>query len=118
MYSSIISARELAGKLDDPSWVIVDCRYDLSDTGAGFRAYLAAHVPGAVYADLQHDLSGPPITDHGRHPLPTPERMSNLFSSLGIGPEHQVVAYDAASGAIAARLWWMLRYLGRSGGAG
>lgn len=112
MYSTIIGARELSSNLDDPSWVIVDCRYDLSDTGAGLRAYRASHIPGAVYADLQNDLSGPPTTDHGRHPLPTPERMRNLFSNLGISREHQVVVYDAASGAIAARLWWMLRYLG------
>lgn len=112
MCSTIINARELSGKLDNPSWVIVDCRYDLSDPGAGLRAYLATHIPGAVYADLQNDLSGPPITDHGRHPLPTPERMSNLFSRLGISREHQVVVYDAASGSVAARLWWMLHYLG------
>lgn len=113
MYDTLIDAQTLhewrGGGFDG---VIVDCRYDLADPGAGYRAYLAAHVPGAIYAHLHDDLSGPPLTDHGRHPLPSPVRLQELFSTFGIDDGMQVVAYDDSSGAVAARLWWMLRYMG------
>ncbi len=85
------------------------------DTEFGRREYVAGHIPGAVYAHLDDDLSGPPVTDHGRHPLPTPQRLAQLFSRLGIDEMSQVVAYDDAGGMIAARLWWMLRYMGHDG---
>lgn len=110
-HKTLIAADLLAQHLDDPAWVIVDCRFDLHDTEAGRRAYLEGHIPGARYAHLDHDLSGPPVTDHGRHPLPSPESLTVLFSRLGIDAGRQVVAYDDAGGAIAARLWWMLRYM-------
>ena len=112
MYETLIDAATLATHLDDGRWVIVDCRFSLADTEAGRRAYRAAHIPGAVYAHLDDDLSGPPVTDNGRHPLPTPAALTALFSRLGIGAETQVVAYDDANGMIAGRLWWMLRYMG------
>ncbi len=92
--------------------VLVDCRFELAAPAAGRLAYLEAHIPGAVYAHLDHDLSGPPSTDHGRHPLPSPERLCALFGALGIDATQQVVAYDDAGGMFAARLWWMLRYMG------
>jgi thiosulfate/3-mercaptopyruvate sulfurtransferase len=111
MYDTLIRVQELHAHAGDPGWVIVDCRYDLMDRQAGYRTYLAGHVPGAAYADLHDDLSGPPVTDHGRHPLPDAERLCRLFSELGIEPGVQVVAYDDAAGSIAARLWWMLRYM-------
>ena len=115
MHASIIDAHELTENLNNPFWVIVDCRYDLSDPDAGYRAYLESHIPGAVYVDLNNDLSGPAITDHGRHPMPAADRMNNLFSSLGISNDSLVVAYDASCGSLAARLWWMLRYMGHAG---
>lgn len=112
MFTSLIDARELEFVHATPGSVIVDCRYDLRDPTAGFRAYLQGHVPGALYAHLHDDLSGPPTTDHGRHPLPAPDRLTELFSRLGIGHDRQVIVYDDAGGSIAARLWWMLRYMG------
>lgn len=114
MYRTVIDAATLAQHLEDPDWVIVDCRFDLGDTAAGRRSYTQAHIPGAVYAHLDDDLSGPPVTDHGRHPLPTPAALTALFGRLGIDERKQVVAYDSLNGGIAARLWWMLRYMGHA----
>lgn len=112
MYRTLVDAATLAQLLEDADWVVVDCRFDLSDTAAGRRSYAQGHIPGAVYAHLDDDLSGPPVTDHGRHPLPTPAALTALFGRLGIDARKQVVAYDSLNGGIAARLWWMLRYMG------
>jgi len=111
-YTTLISPESLFQYMDDPRWVVVDCRFSLADTEAGRRAYRRAHIPGAVYAHLDEDLSGPPVTDRGRHPLPTPEALRALFGRLGIDEGKQVVAYDDAGSIVAARLWWMLRYMG------
>ena len=112
MYKTILDVATLGENLEHPDWVIIDCRYNLSDSNAGQRLYKEAHIPGAVYADLLHDLSGPPVTDHGRHPLPSIDQLIKTFERLGISNHSQVVAYDDAGGSIAARLWWLLRYLG------
>lgn len=111
MYKTLISPEALAENLHKPNWVIVDCRFSLADTAVGYQNYQQAHISGAVYAHLDDDLSGPPVTDHGRHPLPTPQRLAQLFSRLGIDEMSQVVVYDDAGGMIASRLWWMLRYM-------
>jgi thiosulfate/3-mercaptopyruvate sulfurtransferase len=111
-YTTVIDTATLAAHLDDPDWAIIDCRFELADTGRGEAAYRAGHIPGAVYAHLDRDLSSAPVTDRGRHPLPSPAAMTRLFGRLGIGERTQVVAYDDSSGHYAARLWWMLRYLG------
>lgn len=108
-FRTIIDAQELAAHLDDPDWVIVDCRFDLDDTQAGLDFYREAHIPGAVYAHLDHHLSARPSPERGRHPLPAMEDLAATFSQLGIGPNTQVVAYDLP---FAARLWWLLRYTG------
>ena len=108
-YTTLIDANTLAAL---HGAVIVDCRFNLMDTARGEAAYVAGHIPGAVYAHLDRDLSNPPATDHGRHPLPPPARLCEVFGKLGIGNGVQVVAYDDASGMMAARLWWMLRYMG------
>ncbi len=113
MFTTLVDAASLNEHLESKDWVIVDCRYDLMDEKAGRNQYLIAHIPGAVYADLHTDLSGPPVTDCGRHPLPTPQAMQSLFKRLGISQGAQVVTYDNAGGSFAARLWWMLRYMGR-----
>lgn len=110
-YQTIVDVHTLAQQLDNPDWVIVDCRFSLADTEAGQRAYEEAHIPGAVYAHLDHDLSSPPATDYGRHPLPTPAALQSLFERLGIDKTKQVVVYDGAGGMIASRLWWMLHYM-------
>jgi len=111
-WTTLIGADDLAPRIADPAWVVVDTRFNLMDVGQGRADYLAAHVPGAVYAHLDEDLSSAPVTDRGRHPLPAPEALEATFSRLGIGPGTQVIAYDGAEGATAARLWWMLRYMG------
>ena len=112
MYTSVIDVTEVNENINHPDWVIVDCRYDLADKSFGKNAYLASHIPGAVYADLHDDLSGPPVTDHGRHPLPTVGQLNNLFKRLGISNDTQVVVYDHVYGSFATRLWWLLRYMG------
>lgn len=112
MYRTLASTADLANHLGDSSWVVVDCRYDLTDEHAGAGLYRTAHVPGAVYASLSHDLAGEKTGMNGRHPLPSPDAMTAVFSTLGIGSATQVVCYDADSGMFAARLWWMLRYMG------
>jgi thiosulfate/3-mercaptopyruvate sulfurtransferase len=106
----------LARSLGAADWVVVDCRFLLAEPAAGERAYLAAHIPGAVYAHLERDLSAPVVPGRsGRHPLPAPADLAATFGRLGIGPGSQVVAYDDAGGALAAsRLWWLLRWLGHS----
>jgi len=114
MFTTLIDALSLRENLGDSSWAVVDCRFSLAEPEAGQRAYLAAHIPGAIYAHLDNDLSNPPTTDHGRHPLPPPEILVARFSRMGIGPDTQVVAYDDANGMIASRLWWMLRYMGHT----
>ena len=111
MFRTLISTADLAAHLDDPSWVVVDTRYNLADMGAGLAQYREGHIAGAVYASLSHDLASTPTGTNGRHPLPTMEAMAATFGHLGIGPGTQVVCYDADN-MFAARLWWMLRYVG------
>lgn len=110
--NTVISVDDVFRRLGDAECVIVDCRYNLMEPEAGRRAYLLSHVPGARYAHLHDDLSGEPLTDHGRHPLPSPEALTRLFGRLGIDEGAQVVVYDDADAGIAARLWWLLRYMG------
>ncbi|MDH3615982.1 MAG: sulfurtransferase [Gammaproteobacteria bacterium] len=110
--SNLISAQELQSRIDDPDLRIVDCRFDLSDPGAGRRAYLNGHIPGAVFADLDIDLAAPVTAEDGRHPLPDVKTLANTFGRLGIDDTARVVVYDANNGAVAARAWWLLRWLG------
>lgn len=114
MYDTLIDVERLRARLHDPDWVVVDCRYDLADAGAGRRAWQEAHIAGAVFADLLEDLSDPRRRNAGRHPLPAADELRRLFSRLGIDANTQVVAYDAGPGAFAARLWWLLRYMGHA----
>ena len=112
MHTTLISTDVLAEHLADPSWLIADCRYNLNDETWGRAQYDDAHVPGAVFVDLAHDLAGPRTGTNGRHPLPAVEDMAATFGRLGIAIDTQVIAYDQEAGAFASRLWWMLRYLG------
>src|SRR5688572_17779525 len=115
-YTTLISTETLAPHLDG-SWVIVDCRYDLRDGRWGLDQYRAAHIPGAVYASLSHDLAAPPSGTNGRHPLPCVEAMEATFGRLGISPGTQVAIYDQDAGMYASRMWWMLRYVGHDAAA-
>ena len=112
MHTTLVSADTLAAHLDDPHWLIVDCRFDLAKTTAGEAAYHAGHIPGAVYAHLDRDLSSPITPSSGRHPLPDAERLAATLSAWGISAQTQVVAYDADNGMYASRLWWLLRWVG------
>ncbi len=107
-----ISPEELQADIDAPDLRVVDVRTNLADRDAGRRAYRAGHLPGAVFLDLDTDLSSPPGRHGGRHPLPEPTRSAATFGAAGIGRDTRVVAYDDAAGMIAGRLWWMLRWLG------
>ena len=109
---SLISPAELAACIGSPDLVVVDCRFNLMDHEAGRRAYVEGHLPGAVFADLEDDLSAPPGPLRGRHPLPDPQALAERLGTWGIAENAQVVAYDDVGGALAARLWWMLRWLG------
>lgn len=111
-YTTLASTDVLAERLADPAWAIVDCRFTLADETWGRREYLARHIPGASYAHLDRDLSGPKTGRNGRHPLPEPAALRRVFGRLGIGNNMQVVAYDQDSGMFASRLWWLLRWLG------
>ena len=113
MYTSLISAEQLLQHFDAADWRIIDCRFFLDDTEAGRQAYADSHIPYALYAHLDEDLSGPILAGQtGRHPLPSLLHMTRLFSSWGIDHTTQVVVYDQGHGGIAARLWWMLKWLG------
>lgn len=112
MLKTLVDTATLAAHLDDPQWVIVDCRFTLTDVDAGGRAYAAGHIPGARYAHLDRDLSGPITARSGRHPLPDPAVLAQTLGRWGIDAARQVVVYDDSFGAIAARLWWLLRWLG------
>ena len=111
-HTTLVSAETLASHLDDPSWLVLDCRYNLKDEDWGRVEYLAGHIPGAVFVNLAHDLAGPRTGTNGRHPLPSPEALAATCGRLGVGTGTQVVAYDQDAGAYASRLWWTLRYLG------
>jgi thiosulfate/3-mercaptopyruvate sulfurtransferase len=115
-YTTLVSPEVLSFHLDG-SWVIVDCRYDLHNERWGREQYLDAHIPGAVYASLSHDLSAKATGANGRHPMLTAAAMADTFGRLGIGPADQVVAYDDITGMFASRLWWMLHYMGHEAAA-
>lgn len=108
----LISPTELRQGLSGERWRIIDCRFDLDDPAWGRREYEREHLPGPVYASLDEDLSAPADGSNGRHPLPSPARLAETFSRMGIGASTRAVAYDASGGPFAARLWWLIRYLG------
>lgn len=113
-FTTLISAADLAAHLDSPGWVVCDCRHDLMNYEAGQRDYAHSHIPGARFLHLDDDLSGPRTGTNGRHPLPHPITFTLRLGALGIDNNTQIVAYDASGGAYAARLWWMLRWVGHT----
>jgi thiosulfate/3-mercaptopyruvate sulfurtransferase len=115
MFTTLLDTATLAAHLQDPDWVIVDCRFALDDPAWGERQYAAGHVPGAVYARLDRDLSGARTGTNGRHPLPDPADAARTFGRWGVSAGSQVVAYDQDAGPYASRLWWLLRWLGHDG---
>ena len=121
MHTTLISATELAAHIDDPDWVLVDCRHDLVNLAFGREAYAAGHLPGAVFADMETELSGARRgadgVFRGRHPLPEKEALVEALRRWGVNDGTQVVAYDAHGGMYAARLWWLLRWIGHEASA-
>jgi thiosulfate/3-mercaptopyruvate sulfurtransferase len=111
-YTTLVDAATLQAHLDDPAWLVVDVRHQLSDTGYGERVYAQGHIPGAVFLHCDRDLSGPMTGCNGRHPLPEARHLARRLGEIGIAAATQVVVYDDAQGMIAGRLWWLLRWLG------
>ena len=108
----LVSTAELAARPADPTIAIFDCRHDLADTAKGERLYRAGHVPGARFAGVDRDLSGPKDGRNGRHPLPAPEVFGAFLAAAGVTADTTIVAYDDAGGVYAARLWWLARWIG------
>jgi thiosulfate/3-mercaptopyruvate sulfurtransferase len=115
-YTTLIEPAALASHVDDPDWVILDCRHDLMNLSAGREAYAAGHLPNAQFADIETELSGAKLDAagafRGRHPLPGQQAFVEQLRAWGVNDNTQVVAYDAHGGMFAARLWWMLRWVG------
>jgi thiosulfate/3-mercaptopyruvate sulfurtransferase len=120
-YTTLISAEYLSRHVHDASWVVIDCRHELTNPDAGKAAYAAGHIPGAQHAHLDIDLSDKSLGLHGefrgRHPLPERNAFVETLRRWGINHGTQAVAYDAQGGMFAARLWWMLRWAGHEAAA-
>ena len=112
--TTLITPRQLAARLEDTDLAVIDCRFDLARPQWGREAYASARIPHALYAHLDHDLSGKTSPSTGRHPLPPADEFAARLGQWGIEHQVQVVAYDQSSGAHAARLWWLLRWLGHA----
>lgn len=112
-HETVIDVATLAASLGRSEWCLVDCRFTLADPSAGATAHAAGSIPGAIYAHLDDDSSGPVVPGStGRHPLPTREAFAQTLGRWGVGADTQVVAFDDFGGAFASRLWWMLRWMG------
>ena len=109
MLSTLVSTEQLARH---PEWRVFDCRHDLGKPALGEQQYREAHIPGALFAHLDRDLSAPKTGRNGRHPLPDPRKFVEWLGAWGLRATNQVVCYDGGSGSMAARLWWMLRWVG------
>jgi thiosulfate/3-mercaptopyruvate sulfurtransferase len=109
---TLIQAEELASLLDDARLRVFDCRFDLARPAYGRTAYLDEHLPGAIHADLNTELASRATATSGRHPLPPPADFEARLRAWGVNADSRVVAYDDGNGAYAARLWWMLRWVG------
>jgi len=111
-WTTLVEAEALHAQLGQSGLAIIDCRFDLRDPGSGARAFAAGHIPGAVYAHLDDNLSDLSRSGHGRHPLPSHDAFCAWLGAAGVTPAHQVVCYDAGDAGLAARLWWMMKLLG------
>lgn len=112
MPALLVSTQELAARLSNADVVVCDCRHDLMDLEKGRRAYAEGHIPGAHFLHLDEDLSGKKTGTNGRHPLPDIASFASKMGAIGIDSNKRVIAYDDAGGPYAARLWWLLRWLG------
>jgi len=108
----LLSAQELFAEQKRKACIVADCRFVLGEPGSGYKDYLKAHVPGAIYAHLDDDLSGSVTSSSGRHPLPDADSFAAFLARSGWQSGMKIVAYDDADGSIAARLWWLMKYFG------
>ncbi|HKB83214.1 MAG TPA: sulfurtransferase [Burkholderiales bacterium] len=111
-HTTLISVAGLAQRIDDQSFVIFDCRHELTNPNFGINAYAQSHLPNARFAHLDRDLAAPITGYNGRHPLPDPDVFAKWLARMGVSDDRQVVGYDNAGGVYASRLWWMLRWMG------
>lgn len=114
-FTTLVDPATLIAHLDDPGWVVVDCRHALGDFQAGRRLYEQGHIPGAFFADVERDLAGAHTGSNGRHPLPDPQAFAAYLRGIGVSDQTQIVAYDAGSDMFAARLWFLSRWIGHEG---
>lgn len=113
-YTTLISIADLAKRIDDPSFVIFDCRHELTNPEVGATAYAESHLRNARFANVDKDLAGPLNGKNGRHPLPDPEIFIQWLGRMGVSGDKQVVGYDNAGGVYGSRLWWMMRWVGHA----
>lgn len=113
-FTTVISEEQLAQHLNDSEFIIFDCRHDLAQPNAGLAAYNQAHIPSARFLHLDDDLSGPRNGVNGRHPLPDPKLFCKKLGAAGMDNKKQAIAYDSSGNMFAARLWWLLRWLGHT----
>lgn len=111
-FRTLVDVDTLAAHLDDPNWVVLDCRFELTRPTWGEEGFASGHIPGAQYAHLDRDLAAPQTETSGRHPLPTPEVFAALARRWGINETTQLVVHDQGNGVYAARAWWLFRWLG------
>ena len=111
-HTTLISVVDLAKHLDDPAFVIFDCRHELTNPDFGVKAYAQSHIPNALFAHLDRDLAAPLTGRNGRHPLPDPSVFAGWLARMGVSNDKQVIGYDNAGGVYGSRLWWMLRWIG------
>ena len=111
-HTTTISVANLAKHVDDPAFVIFDCRHELTNPEFGIKAYAQSHIPNARFAHLDRDLAAPLTGRNGRHPLPDPNVFAGWLGRMGVSNDKQVIAYDNAAGVYGSRLWWMLRWMG------
>lgn len=109
--NALVTTQELA---QHPEWRVFDCRHDLLKPEWGAQEYQREHIPGALFAHMEHDLSGPKTGSNGRHPLPEAKAFIAWLGRQGLAPTDTVVCYDAGNGATASRSWWMLRWVGHA----
>ena len=112
MYTTLIEPAELAAHTHDPDWVVLDCRFELAKPAWGEAEYARGHVPNALYAHLDRDLSSAVTATSGRHPLPPLDSFSATLGRWGVDGKVQIVAYDQGTGVYASRLWWLARWAG------
>lgn len=111
-YQTIISVGDLNKNINNQDWFVFDCRFLLKDLEGGLKKFNQGHIPGAQYADMDKDLASAMTATSGRHPLPNPDKLIHKLQSWGINNSSQIICYDDMSGAFAARMWWLLKWLG------